>query len=76
MNAGMTSLEPYVLVFLSVGCPATVLDSSAAISVLQSPLLFAFILCSEGLRRSLKRVGDSRSRFPNKIALNDQIILA
>ena len=37
MNAGMTSLEPYVLVFLCVGCPASVLDSSAAISVLQSP---------------------------------------
>ena len=43
MNASMALLRSYVLVFLSVGCPLLE-DSSAAISVLQSPLLFLLAL--------------------------------
>ena len=73
MNASMTSFESYVLVFLSVGCPAIRSDFSAAISVLQSTLLYflpLFYTVRDSLRRPLKRVGDSRSRFLNEIAFS------
>ena len=69
LNASMTSLEPYLLVFLS-GWPE---DSSAAISVLQLPLLYFWSLVyavRDLLHRSLKRVRDSRSRFTNEIAFS------
>ena len=52
MNASMTSLESYFLLFLayfSVLVAELLGDSSAAISVSQLPLLFAFMLRSEGL---------------------------
>ena len=48
-------------------------DSSAAISVLQLPLLYLlplFYAVRDSLRRPLKRVGDSRSRFLNEIAFS------
>ena len=64
MNASMTSLD--VLVFLSVGCQLLE-DSSAAISVLQLPLLYFLLLfyaSRDSLRRPLKRVKDSRSLLP------------
>ena len=48
-------------------------DSSAAISVLQLPLLYLlplFYAVRDSLRRPLKCVGDSRSRFLNEIAFS------
>ena len=48
-------------------------DSSAAISVFQLPLLYflpLFYAVRDSLRRPLKRVGDSRSRFLNEIAFS------
>ena len=48
-------------------------DSSAAISVLQLPLLYFWSLLyavRDLLHRSLKRVRDSRSRFTNEIAFS------
>ena len=68
----MASLESYDLVFLSVGCPAKE-DSSAAISVLQLPLLYflpSFYAVRDSLRRPLKRIEDSRSRLINEIAFS------
>ena len=46
MNASMTTLESYVLVFLSVGCPA-IIGLFCCNQCLT--LLFAFILRGEGL---------------------------
>ena len=72
MNANMTSLRSYVLVFLSVGCQLLE-DSSAAINVLQLPLLYVlplFYAVRDSLCRPLKRVGDSRSCFLKEIAFS------
>ena len=65
MNASMTSLEAYGWYF-SVLVGQLLEDSSAAISVLQLPLLYFLPLSyavRDSLCRPLKRVGNSRSRF-------------
>ena len=50
MDASMTSLESFVLLFLSVGCPAIrgLFCCNQCLTVTFT-LLFTFILCSEGL---------------------------